>query len=484
MTSLAGTVARGGAVTVASQALGLVARMAGLVVLAHLIAPSAYGLVAIAQAIVLFASSIALMGLGMASVREAHLSDVMRSTLFWTQALVGLGIAAALWLMAHPLAQLYGHAELVSITRWLAVVPLLNGLQAQYRADLARAMRFSALAAAELLPLVGSLGLALGLAVAGFDYRAIIAQLIAQPALQLVMLALQTRWLPRHRPTWSPEARHVLKVGMHILAMNLLRNASRSAQTPAMGLTVPPAGVGNFDRAQQLVIVPVNTLIEQMQRVTVPLFSHLRHSKSSMAPYLARCQTIALLVPGAGFVIFAVMAPRLTPLVLGREWRAAGPILAVLCLGGALRILGQVMDWIFISAEDTRAGVRFSLWSQPAMVAVSLAGLPWGSLGVAVGNTVAVALYWPAATIVAARVGHFRAAPLLAQSARLLLTLLAPMAVAGFITNDLAASLPAPTWLLAGTASALVGLGCITLGSRLRSDARELGHTVQLIRVR
>lgn len=480
MSSLAASSARGGLVTVASQAVTVTLRMASLVVLARLLAPEVFGLVAVVQAIALFASSLALMGLGMAAARAVDLSQNAASVLFLVQAALGLLLAGAMYLSADWLAAVYDHPDVAPIVRWLALVPLLQGIQSQHRIHLVRALRLGALAVTEVVSLVLAVAVAVALAARGHGYLAIISQLVLVPLVQLVLLVAVTRWLPSLRVRVTDEVRSVLRAGGDILAMNMLRNVARAALTPVMGLTTGAAALGQFDRAQQLVVAPTNLAVDQLQRVAVPVLSQLRGDPPRMQAYLLRAQLLSTYASATGFLLVAALCPLLVTTLLGDRWHLAGTVLAVLAVGAAVRMPGETTAWVFVAGETTRPGLRFIAWAQPAVVAVSLLGLPWGVVGVAVANTVAWALYWPLAARAAARSAGFSPTALPLDAARILVTFSLPVAGAGLVGRLVSDGLGA--WaLLVGTVAA-VALGALvaTVVPAVRRDLVTAVRTLRL----
>ncbi|MBL0887539.1 oligosaccharide flippase family protein [Myceligenerans indicum] len=476
--SLARIGARGGAVTLLGQVLMVAVRMGALIVLARLIDPGTFGLVAIVAAISTFAVSVVLFGLPMAVAQAETLSRPAKSTLFLVNVGLGLLLGAALFLSGGWLARAYGDERLVGVAHWLALIPVLIGLATQSRAQLMRSLRFTTLFFAEVVALVVGTGAAVFLAVRGAGLEAVLTQQLAPVALQVVLVVVGGRWLPG-RPGALAEVRSLLAVGLRILGMNVLKNGSRQVIVPVMGLSVPAAALGNFDRAQQLIVTPINLTVDRMQQVVVPVLSKLRGRPARMRAYAQRALLLGAYGTATVFLLLAVLGRPLVRVVLGPGWETAGVVIQILALGATCRVLGQTMQWIFIAAGATRQGLRFNLWTQPLVVAVSLAGLPFGVLGVAVMNSVAWALFWPVATVAAARAAGFPAGSFFVGPARAICLFGIPVAAV--------AALPLLLGLSDGV-TVVLGLvlgGCAGALSRLlfrtvRSDLDALVSTARL----
>src|SRR6185295_15086644 len=81
--------ARGGALTIASQAFKFLTSMAAAVVLARLLTPYDYGLIGMVAVVTGFVSIFKDMGLSVATVQRQEISNDQISTLFW----VNLGLS-------------------------------------------------------------------------------------------------------------------------------------------------------------------------------------------------------------------------------------------------------------------------------------------------------------------------------------------------------------------------------------------------------
>lgn len=143
--------ARGSGVTLAAQAIRIALHFLTIVALSRLLSPADFGLVALVTAIVGVSEVLRDLGLSMAAVQAPTLTRGQKSNLFWINALSGLLFALVAFLLAGPIASLFGEAELYEITVWISLVFLINGLSAQFRAEINRKMRFLRLSAVDVV---------------------------------------------------------------------------------------------------------------------------------------------------------------------------------------------------------------------------------------------------------------------------------------------------------------------------------------------
>jgi O-antigen/teichoic acid export membrane protein len=465
-------------VTIASQLVNLLTRTVGLVVLARLLAPEVFGLAAIVAAITTFTTAVIYLGLPIATVQAESLSQRAKSCLFLINTALGVVFALVLFLAAGTIADIFGDPRLEPMVQWLALVPLLSGLQSQFRLQLIRRLEFTSLSVAEVATQLFATALAIFLAIEGYTYEAIVAQGVAQSLSMLVTVVVLSRWWPSAPGAWRSEVRNIVVIGLRLFGTTVLRDASRTVVIPVMALFNPAAAIGNYDRAQQLAVVPINLTVDQLQRVAVPILSQFRRQPERMLAYMRRSQLAAAYLTATLFLLGASLGEPLFRIMLGPEWAFAGTVFQVLALGAIFRTLGQTMQWIFVSAAATGAGLKLALWSQPAIVIVTLAGLPWGVLGVAIANSIAYAAYWPVATVVASHSAGFKALPLIVDALRAWAYFGIPVALAAVCARGLGLG-DVPT-VIVGILFALVV--AVVLAFAIKPVRQDLNALLEILR--
>jgi PST family polysaccharide transporter len=153
-----------------------------MMVLARLLVPKDFGLVGMVTAFIGFLGLFKDAGLSMATVQRGSVTHAQTSTLFWIN--VGLGfLLAGLGALAAPLlAWFYSEPRLLWVTIALGSGFVFNGAGAQHRAILQRSMRFVAIAVIDAVSLVVSLAVAIGMALAGRGYWALVMSNVIPPA--------------------------------------------------------------------------------------------------------------------------------------------------------------------------------------------------------------------------------------------------------------------------------------------------------------
>lgn len=385
--------ASGASSTLAGQGGRLVFQFIGIIVLARLLSPEDYGLVAMVAAVAGIANVLRDFGLTFASVQSKAMSDELRSNLFWFNALAGVVSAAIVAALSWPISVLYDEPRLVALTLALAPMFLIDGLAAQYRADITRRMRFRALAAAEVGAVAIALVVATSAAVAGLTYWSLVIQQVTTSLAGLVLLSLWGGWWPQrfHR---GVSAKRELTFGLDIFAAQLVNYAARNADSVIIGARLGAAELGIYDRAFQLLMLPIQRLQSPATRVALPVLSRLQDSPAEFSRFIQRGQLTlihpVMFVMSAGAAFGSV----LVPLVLGDQWAASALPFQILSVAGMAQAANYAFYWSYLATGKTRESLKLMVMYRPVQIAMLFIGSFWSITGVAVAYSLSQLIGW------------------------------------------------------------------------------------------
>jgi len=388
------TAGRGASTTLVGQLIRIGVQLGGIVVLGRLLDPSDYGLVASVAAIIGVGEVLRNFGLSSAAIQVRELSRHQKDNLFWINSLIGLALMLLAVLCSPLIATLYGDDRLVLLTQVLAATFVLNGLATQFRADLNRNFHFKALAGSEIGAQVGGLTIGIVMALNGFGYWALAGQQISQGILTIIILVPITNWFPGgfHRKT---PMRHLIAFGSNLAGTQLLGYASRNTDTIVIGATLGAGPLGLYNRAFQLLLLPLNQINGPSTRVALPVLARLQDDPAKYDRFILLGQTIML---HAVTIVLAFSCAQALPIIsiaLGSNWLGSAPIFQILAIAGFFEAAAYATYWVFLSKGVTKQNLYFALCTRPLLVAFVLLGSFWGVYGVAAGYSFGVALIWP-----------------------------------------------------------------------------------------
>lgn len=454
MASLSSSAARGSAITLVFQAVKLVVMFGSLFILARLLAPEQFGLMAMVTAIVGVAEIFRDFGLSMAALQAKELTRAQKSNLWWINCGIGLLLTLIVFALAHPIAAFYGEPSLVPVVQVVSTAFVLGGASTQFRVQINRSMRFVALSVTDVVPYVLAAVVAILLAFYTGSIWALVAQQVGTALFGLILSVVLARWwpgIPRRADMSS-----LLRFGVSLAATQVLGYATRHVDSIAIGRVWGPDILGGYDRAYQLMVLPVNQINTPLSRVAVPVLSRLSDDRQRLLAYVRQAQLVALYVTATIFTLLTALGPQIVLLLLGPDWSAAGFLVSLLAIGGVFRALVQVCFWIYMSQGYAAQQLRYFLVAQPALIMVMLLGLPWGAEGVALMYSVGYGLYWAVSLVWVGRVARLNVAPMFMDAVRAVILFSAPGAVIAFLVASFSAGLPQHWPLLLGLVGAMI----------------------------
>jgi O-antigen/teichoic acid export membrane protein len=469
--------ARGAAVILASQGARFILQFGSIIVLARLLTPEAFGLVAMVTSLIGVAELIRDFGLSSAAIQAKHLRDQERTNLFWANLGIGATCALVAFVCAPLIVLLYGDPRVRPIVFALAWLLIVSGATTQFRAELSRSLRFKALAVVDVIAQMIAIAMAITAAILGAGYWAIVAQQATLVVTTCLLSVALCRWRPG-LPRRSTSIRRFFRFGGGVLGTQVLGYSTNNIDNVALGAVWGPGPLGVYSRAYQLLMVPINQINDPMTRIVLPILSRVQEDQETYQRYVAKAQLIGTYVLATVFSLAAALSAPLVAILFGAGWSAIAPVFAVLAVGGIFRGVGLITYWVFLSRGLTGVQLRMYLLTRPFMIAIILAGLPFGPVGVAAGHSLAFACYWVFSLSYAGRVAGIRAKPLFSSALRSLALISVPAGILAFLAT-LVVHGAVLQLLVGGT----VGLSYVGLALAISpTERRECAQIARLMR--
>jgi O-antigen/teichoic acid export membrane protein len=386
----------------ASQVGAQITRAVVAIFIARLLTPSEYGLAALA---LVFASLVMVfsdLGLGAALVQRKRLTDVDKSTAFWTSAAAGLIFTVAGLALSGPIADLYGQPSAAPLLVALSFSFVISALGSPQQWLMLRDMDFRRV---EVPTMVGGLvgGAAAVVAAAkGSGAWAIIIQQLVAVSVTTVLFIVRSPW----RPSFA-FSRASLKdlggFGAYLLGQRLLWYGQVNGDTFLIGRFLGTSALGVYAVAYNTMLVPASKLGGPVQRVFSPAFSRIQDEPERIAATWARVGRLLAAVAMPALCGLVVVAPDFVPLVLGSQWTAAVPVVQVLAWVGLVQAVQAVNMDILMARDRPRTMFRFAIVLTTCHLIAFAIGLQWGVVGVAVGYAISTTLVEPGQTWLAAK---------------------------------------------------------------------------------
>ncbi len=340
-TDLRRATARGVVWKISAELVTQVTRLVLLLILARLLVPAEFGLASIVLAFTMFVQLFADLGLGAALIQTPRLTELDKSTVFWTSLPLGIGWTVLGIGFSWPLASIYGEPSLQPLFAAFSVSFLIASLTTVPNALLMRAMDFRALEIRVILGTLCGASLAVALALEGFGAWAIVGGEIANRAVSLVAIWVQSRWRPELRFSRS-KLREQFAYGGTLFGAYLLLQFAQTIQSLMVGRLLGPTALGRLTVAQTLVYLPFNRVAGPIQEVMFPAFSRMQDEPARIRAALNRINQVIASIAFPMLAGLAILAPEFTSVVLGSKWAGTENVMRVLAIAGMALALQRV----------------------------------------------------------------------------------------------------------------------------------------------
>jgi O-antigen/teichoic acid export membrane protein len=393
-TDLKGRSVRGGFLTLISQGAQFLLQTIATVILARLLTPADFGLVAMVTAITGLGQAFADLGLSEATIQRQEITRDQVNALFWINVAVGLTLMLITVGLAPALAWFYREPLLKGITLLLSLTFLIGGLRVQHDALLRRQMRFSSLAFRDIASYALAVPVAITMAWLGAGYWALVALPLTLNLTQVVLTWLMVKWIPA-LPRLDVRVGALVAFGGDVAASYVVMSATRSTDSVLIGWYWGASPLGLYSRAYNLLMLPVRQLAAPVRSVALPAFSRIQDDPERFARYYLRAANLITWLSTPIFGFLFVAAEPVILLMLGSQWSEAAPVFQILLISALGQLLFESTLWLFVSRGQSRRLLKMLRVISPILVASVVIGLPFGTKGVALSESLALVAMLP-----------------------------------------------------------------------------------------
>ncbi|PKN67035.1 MAG: lipopolysaccharide biosynthesis protein [Deltaproteobacteria bacterium HGW-Deltaproteobacteria-15] len=379
----------GAAVTLTAQIGADISQLIGSIILARFLKPDDFGLVLMVAAFSVLLMNFGVNGFTEVIIQKDDLRHGQVNTLFWIN-LACSGLLALVFMALGPvIAGFYGEPELIPIAVAMALSILFAGLSTQHIAILKRNMKFHAAVGSELAALILSYALAIGLALNGFGYWALVARQVLFTFLLSLGGWILCSWRPG-LPAWAGGMGSLLKYAVSTYGTFAMTYFQRNLDKVLIGRFLGTQSLGSYDRAYTLFALPASQLTVPLTNVSLAALSRLRQDPQRYRhAYLKALSLVAFLgMPLSA--LLTVIGYDLILLLLGPNWEQAGLIFTVFAPSAGVFMIYSTHGWLHLSLGRADNWLRWSIVAFVVTAGFFIAGLPYGAPGVALGRVVAI----------------------------------------------------------------------------------------------
>jgi O-antigen/teichoic acid export membrane protein len=305
-----------------ASALEVLLSFVVLAILSRTLAPESFGAVALALSSTLIITQSNYQVFLHSVIQHDEFGQQHLSSVFWSAMAIGVFCIPLVFLLSLVLVDFYDEPTLGPITRALAVLPMVSGIQAVLEGEAQRTFAGRRMAIGFILGRVlgGMTGVALALLGAGV--WSLVAQQILLSVVPSCFLFFSLERLPSFYFSWS-QAKQLLAFGVRVAPGRLLEMLQMPVFLALCGYFNGATVVGYLDIARRLVESFRKVIWKTVDRVLLPVLSEGRRTGRALPSlYKAGLEKVSLFVVPLFAGIF-VTAPEGIPLLFGEKWQPA-----------------------------------------------------------------------------------------------------------------------------------------------------------------
>lgn len=304
------------------------------VVLANLLSKEDFGLVGAILVFQSFAILFVDSGFGAALLQRKEPDEEDYSTVFWFNLMVASGIYVILFFCAPLIADIFqGDRRLIGMSRVMFLTFVLNGLGIVQTNRLMKQMRVRMIAVSNVVALVVSGGLGVGLALGGFGAWALVWQSVALAAIKTAWLWIGTGWRPKLVFS-KVSMQRVWRVGLGVFSGSFLNTLFLNIYSFVIGAWYSLASLGVYTQADKWSKMGTASLSQIFTASFVPLLSKVQDSPDDYRRYMGRINRFSAFLVFPAMMGLALIATPLFHTLFSDKWDTAIPLFQILCLRG------------------------------------------------------------------------------------------------------------------------------------------------------
>ena len=305
------------------------------IILARLLSPEEYGLIGILTIFIAIFNTIIDGGFTNALIRKQDATDIDYSTVFYTNLVLSVTLAAALFFCATPIAIFFERPELVSLTQVMSSVVVINALAIVQRARTTKAIDFKTQTKITFISSICSGVIGIAMAYMGYGVWSLVGQQISNQLLSTILFWIYNRWMPKLIFSWA-SFKEMWAFGSKLLASGLIDTAWKEVYQVVIGKCYSPATLGLYTRAKQFADLCSSNLTSVVQRVSYPVLSSIQDDRERLKFAYKRVIKTTMLPTFVLMLGVAACAESMIQVLIGEQWVECVPMLQIICTYGML----------------------------------------------------------------------------------------------------------------------------------------------------
>jgi O-antigen/teichoic acid export membrane protein len=305
------------------------------IVLARILTPTEFGIAGMIAIFIAVSNSIVESGFSAALIRKISANEKDYNTVFYFNLLVGIVLFTLLYVCAPLISRFFKEPLLISVTRVIGTVIILNAFGIIQRTILVKQIDFKTQAKISVIASVVSGIVGIGMALMGFGVWSLVGQQVSRQLFNSLLLWLYNQW----RPSWvfsTKSLKDLFGFGSKLLLSGLINTIYNNIYYVIIGRFYSADQLGQYTRAEQFNSIFSSNLTNVVQRVSYPALCHIQDEEERLREAYRKVIKTTMLITFACMLGLAAVAKPLILTLIGEKWLPAVAYLQILCFSGML----------------------------------------------------------------------------------------------------------------------------------------------------
>lgn len=301
------------------------------IVLARILAPKDYGTIALVTIFTTILQVFVDSGLGTALIQKKDADDLDFSSVFYFNFGMCLVLYLGMFIAAPFIAAFYKDPSLTPVVRVISLTIVISGVKGIQQAYVSRNMLFKRFFFSTLGGTLFSAFLGVGLAYAGYGVWALVAQQLANAAIDTLILWLTVKWRPKKMFSWK-RLKSLLKFGWKLLVSSLLDTCYNNLRNLIIGKMYSSSDLAFYNQGDKFPKVIATTINTSIDSVLLPTMSSAQDDRERVKNMTRRAIKTSIYIIAPLMMGMAFCAEPIVHLVLTDKWLPCVQFLRIFCI--------------------------------------------------------------------------------------------------------------------------------------------------------
>ncbi|MFW5983242.1 MAG: MOP flippase family protein [bacterium] len=357
------------------------------IILARLLLPAEFGLIGMLAIFMAIAQVFINSGMSSALIQKKDTTGEDYSTVFYYNLMIAFIFYALLFFTSGYIAAFFDQPELTQLTKYMAMVFLINAAGTVQATILKKELRFKKINVIKIIGVIISGVVAVFMAYNDFGVYAIVGQAVSFALVTNALYWLNSNWKPAF--VFSKQSFiNLFGFGAKLLISSLLDQVYKNLSTLIIGKAFSAAQLGYFTRAKSSRDLPIQNTSGVLTNIVFPVFAKEKNDETLKRHHLKFLSLVAY-VTFPVMVGMAIVAEPFIVILFTDKWLPSVPMLQILCIGGPTYPLSVILVSTLLAKGKSGLFLKLDIYKKSVGLAAMVLGLLFGFYPFLLGVTAA-----------------------------------------------------------------------------------------------